>query len=212
MFWDVLDPARLDLLKSLARKVPVGQSYLAGGTALALVLGHRESVDFAWFTPESFDPEILSRRLESLGPVRMAETAPGTFIGWVGDTQITWLHFPNPMIEPFIETPEVQGLKIAFLTDIAITKWNALANRGSVKDFIDLFTLDRHGVTLKDLFPLLEKKYPGARINTYHMIKSLSWFDDAEAEPWPVLRKPIHWEDLKNRFLAIQRELFALLR
>ncbi len=66
----------------------------------------------------------------------MAETVPGAFIGWVGDTRITWIHFPNPMIEPFIETPEVQGLKIASLADIVIMKWNALANLGSVKDFL----------------------------------------------------------------------------
>jgi len=90
-------------------------------------------------------------------------------------------------------------------------KWTALANRGSIKDFIDLFVLDRQGLTLKDLFPLLGKKYPDASINTYHMVKSLSWFEDAEKEPWPVLRAPIEWEDVKTRFLQIQRELFPLL-
>jgi hypothetical protein len=90
-------------------------------------------------------------------------------------------------------------------------KWTALANRGSIKDFIDLFVLDRQGLTLKDLFPFLGKKYPDASINTYHMVKSLSWFDDAENEPWPVLRAPIKWEDVKTRFLQIQRELFPLL-
>lgn len=211
MFWDVLDPARLKLLEKLACASLVGRSYLAGGTALALLLGHRESVDFDWFTPEPFDPEILSRRMGRFGEVSVAETAPGTFIGWIGDTQVTWLHYPNPVLEPFTEPPDVPGLRIASLTDMAIMKWTALANRGSIKDFIDLFVLDQQGITLKDLFPLLEKKYPDARINTYHMVKSLSWFDDAENEPWPVLRMPLEWENIKSRFLEIQRELFPLL-
>lgn len=211
MFWDVIDPARLTLLGNLAGEPPVGRSYLAGGTALALLLGHRESVDFDWFTPEPFDPETVSRRMGRFGVVSVAETAPGTFIGWIGDTQVTWLHYPNPVLEPFTEPPDVPGLRIASLTDMGIMKWTALANRGSIKDFLDLYVLDRKGVTLRDLFTLLEKKYPGARINTYHMIKSLSWFDDAETEPWPVLRAPIQWEDVKTRFLEIQRELFPLL-
>jgi hypothetical protein len=43
------------------------------------------------------------------------------------------------------------------------------------------------------------------------MVKSLSWFDDAENEPWPVLRMPVEWESIKSRFLEIQRELFPLL-
>jgi hypothetical protein len=211
MFWDVLDPAGLNLLKKLACAPPVGLSYLAGGTALALLMGHRESVDFDWFTPEPFDPEILSRRMEKFGSVRVAETASGTFTGWIDHIRITWLYYPNPVLEPFVTTPEVPGLRIASLKDIGIMKWTALANRGSIKDFIDLFVLDRQGLTLKDLFPLLGKKYPDASINTYHMVKSLSWFEDAEKEPWPVLRAPIEWEDVKTRFLQIQRELFPLL-
>lgn len=79
MFWDILDTERLNLLKNLAHDPPVGQSYLAGEAALALLLGHRESVDFGWFTPELFDPEMLSRQMGRLGEVRVAETAPGIY-------------------------------------------------------------------------------------------------------------------------------------
>ncbi len=78
MFWDILDPPRLSLLKNLAFDPPVPRSYLAGGTALAIMMGHRESVDFDWFTPENFDPGILSRRLERFGEVKVGETGPGT--------------------------------------------------------------------------------------------------------------------------------------
>lgn len=90
-------------------------------------------------------------------------------------------------------------------------KWAALASRGSIKNFLDLYFLDGEGLTLEGFLPLLEKKYAGARINTYRMIKSLSWFDDAEAEPWPVMRKSVEWEELKERFLKIQRGLFLPL-
>ncbi|WP_093690809.1 nucleotidyl transferase AbiEii/AbiGii toxin family protein [Sporolituus thermophilus] len=60
MFWQVLDADRRDLLKRLAAALPLPGSYLAGGTALALLLGHRMSEDFAWFCPSDFDPGALS--------------------------------------------------------------------------------------------------------------------------------------------------------
>ncbi|WP_071934028.1 nucleotidyl transferase AbiEii/AbiGii toxin family protein [Thermosinus carboxydivorans] len=82
MYWQVLDAARRDLLERIAVSLPLPGSYLAGGTALALLLGHRMSEDFDWFCPSDFDPGQLSERLRAFGIVEVAETAQGTFHGW----------------------------------------------------------------------------------------------------------------------------------
>lgn len=77
MFLNVLDEPRQILLRKLTDLSPVPESYLAGGTALALMFGHRQSVDFDWFTPVKFDPAELAARLSEIGNVRIAETRSG---------------------------------------------------------------------------------------------------------------------------------------
>ena len=60
MFWDILNGNQRKVLEKILENMPLPGSYLAGGTALALILGHRESVDFDWFVREDFDPERLN--------------------------------------------------------------------------------------------------------------------------------------------------------
>ena len=207
MFWDVLDRPRHDLLSRIVKNMPVPGSYLAGGTALALMLGHRKSIDFDWFSPERFDPEQLYYRLSPLGRTRIAETRQGTFHGFVRDIRITWLHYPNPLLEPLIAAEGVPGFFLASLKDIAVMKWVAVSSRGARKDFIDLYSICRSGWDLEELLSVLPHKYPGADINLYHMVKSLSYFDDAEREVMPVMLKDISWQSVKEYFLARQNRL-----
>ena len=57
MFWDILNGNQQQVLEKILNNMPLPRSYLAGGTSLALILGHRESIDFDWFIPEEFDPQ-----------------------------------------------------------------------------------------------------------------------------------------------------------
>ncbi|NPV73104.1 MAG: nucleotidyl transferase AbiEii/AbiGii toxin family protein [Pelotomaculum sp.] len=191
--------------------MPVPASYLAGGTALALILGHRKSVDFDWFTPKTFEPDALLRDLSVLGKVEVAETGRGTFHGFIDGIRVTWLWYPNPLLRPLINVEDVAGLKLASLTDIAVMKWAAISQRGARKDFIDLYCICRHGCNLEDLLALLPEKYPAADINYYHMIKSLSYFDDAEREAMPLMTGKIEWPAVKKYFLGIQKELLKII-
>ena len=109
MFWDVLDKPRQSLLKSIVASPPIRGAYLAGGTALALQYGHRLSEDFDWFLPESFDPGKLPALLECFGTVSVAETHAGTFHGWIDGIRVTWLHYPNPLLDPLQEVRDLPG-------------------------------------------------------------------------------------------------------
>ncbi|OAT80803.1 nucleotidyl transferase AbiEii/AbiGii toxin family protein [Desulfotomaculum copahuensis] len=205
MFWNTLDRPRKILLKRIAEIMPVPDSYLAGGTALALILGHRKSIDFDWFTPSEFEPEIIMRDLSALGKIKITETKKGTFHGFIDRVRVTWLYYPNPLLKPLISIDNVYGLRLASLTDIAIMKWAAVSQRGARKDFIDLYCICQHGYNLEEILNLLPQKYPKININYYHMIKSLSFFDDAERENMPVMVKQIEWPLVKKYFLDMQK-------
>lgn len=211
MFLHILDEPRTTLLKKILVDLPVPNSYLAGGTALALLLGHRESMDFDWFTPTMFDAEEVRRKLSAIGQLQVSETKKGTFHGFVDGIQVTWLHYPNPLLDHNVELCDFPNLKLASLLDIAIMKWAAISDRGSRKDFIDLYFICQTGLTLQSLVPLLAKKYQAVNINYYHMIKSLSYFDDAEMEAWPVMHQPVEWEDIKAFFMREQKQLLCNL-
>lgn len=200
MFFNVLDEPRQVLLKKIVTDLPVKDSYLAGGTALALMLGHRTSIDFDWFTPVQFKPEILVDQLGKIGDVKIAETSSGTFHGWLDGIQVTWRHYPNPLIRNPVQSDELQGFQLAPMLDIALMKWAAISDRGSRKDFIDLYFLCKNGISLDALPPLLPRKFPNANINYYHMIKSLAYFDDAEREAPPNMTQPVNWSEVKCFF------------
>lgn len=208
MFLNILEPEQISLLEALLEKPPAPHAYLAGGTGLALLYGHRKSVDFDWFSTKPFDILGLQRKLSAFGNMRIAETSEGTFSGWINDIRVSWFHYPDPLIDDLVRPKEKQGLSIASPRDIGLMKWAALAARGARKDFIDIYELDMHGILLECLYDMLPLKFPAAVINRYHMLKSLSWFEDAEKEPWPIMIRDIAWGEVKDRFLKIQKTLF----
>ncbi len=207
MFLSILGAPGFDLLKRIVAAPPVPNCYLAGGTALAMMLGHRRSEDFDWFSPSMFAVETVVESLSVLGTLNIAETKEGTFHGFIDGIRVAWLYYPNPLLSALVTLPEVPGLSLASLVDIAVMKWAALSSRGSRKDFIDLYFIAKAGLEIKLFFPLLSSKFPGAKINHYHMIKSLSYFDDAEREPWPIMHKPVKWINVKDYFLEQQKLL-----
>ena len=87
-------------------------------------------------------------------------------------------------------------------------KLAAISGRGSRKDFIDLYMILRDRPVLKEYFEWLPKKYGASRINTYHIVKSLTYFNDAEAEPMPRMLVPFKWSDCKSFFI---REANAII-
>ncbi len=211
MYWSVLDEKRITLLKKILKNIPLAESYLAGGTALALMLGHRVSYDFDWFAPVSFDPEDVSRTLSHAGKIVITETTRGSFHGFVDGIQVTWLFYPNPLLFDKVMVKELPNFYLSSLPDIGLMKWAAISHRGARRDFIDLYYICRQGYELKKLFLLLDKKFPGAEINHYHMVKSLSYFFDAEREAHPQMIKEVSWKTVKAFFIEEQKKLLTKL-
>jgi len=211
VFWSVVGERRKALLKKITAKMPVEDSYLAGGTALALQLGHRESHDFDWFTAREFDPEKVAEKLSCVGEITVSEMARGSLHCFLDKARVTWLFYPNPLLEPLLEVEEMPGLSLASLPDIGLMKWSAISSRGARRDFIDLYYICREGYRLTDLYNLLPRKFPHAEINYYHLVKSLSYFADAEKDATPRMHASMSWQAVKEFFLQEQKKIYLLL-
>jgi len=131
LFWNVIDQTRQSVLKQILESDPVPGSYLAGGTALALLLGHRESIDFDWFTPQSFFPGQIEGSLSPRGQLMISEAKPNTFHGIFDGVQVTWLYYPRPLLDDLIVSDVMPQFKMASLLDIGVMKLIAASQRGA---------------------------------------------------------------------------------
>lgn len=112
---------------------------------------------------------------------------------------------------PLLEEPEPTpwGFHLASDSDIAAMKIEAIAGRGSRKDFIDLRVLCRAGLTVDAAFDLFDRKYGTGRTDRYHRLRALAYFEDAEQEPMPDMLIPFDWEEAKRFFTAEATRLLA---
>jgi hypothetical protein len=175
--------------------------YLAGGSGLALRLGHRRSLDHDFFRLEPFRPTELQDGLARVcGPVTPLRIEKGTLSVEVWNAKASFFHYPYPLIEP---AEALDGLfPTAGLRDIGLMKLTAIADRGLKKDFIDLYAILHSGIGLEELLELLPQKFPGVRYQRYHFLKALTWFQDAGDEPLQLLDFRASWEEVQEFFRA----------
>jgi hypothetical protein len=100
-----------------------------------------------------------------------------------------------------------RGLSLADPRDIAVMKLVAVGGRGSRKDFVDLHFFLKSGGDFASAFTWLEQRFDSIDYNTYHILKSLTWFEDAECEPMPKMLKPVTWEEVKQTIVSEARRL-----
>ncbi len=205
---DVLTHPQNAVLDGLKAIPAVGEFYLAGGTALALRHGHRRSIDFDFFRPGDFDTEGLAVQLgERFSEFERLPTGEQTLYVRLSNVTTSFFKFPYALLEPVDPTP--WGFGLASDRDIAAMKIEAVAGRGSRKDFIDLRLLCSRGLTLDDAFELFDRKYGTRRTDRYHRLRALAYFDDAEKEPMPDMLLPFDWSEAKRYFTAEATRLLA---
>ncbi len=187
-----VSPALLALLQTLMKEEFLHAFSLAGGTALALRFGHRESVDIDLFTETPFDAQALAEKLKNHYGMAEAETAENTVRGIIDGIKIDCIAHQYPRLKN-IEVSD--GIRIYSLEDCAAMKLNAIANRGCKKDFWDCAELLRT-FSRDELLAFCGEKY--ANDSLWNIEKSLVYFDDAEGEPDPRDLRGQSWEDVKQ--------------
>jgi hypothetical protein len=180
--------------------------YLAGGTGAALQLGHRLSADLDLFTERPWSWDRVAPTLSACGPVVVDRQEEGTFVGSVGGVRVSLFRYPYALLEEPISTRF--GIPLARLLDVGCMKLVAVSQRGSRKDFVDLYELSRAGISVREILAALPVKMPAVALNPVHVLRSLAYFDDAEAEPDPIMLVPYDWSVVRGYCL---RQADALL-
>lgn len=199
-------PFTRKLFDKLATTPWIADFYLAGGTALALQLGHRTSVDLDFFSETSFDESRLLPPLASIGILEVLQTAPQSIIGTLDGVKISFLEYRYPLLKA---PTELDRVKIASIEDIAAMKLNALARRGTKRDFVDVYFIAKRQ-PLSEQLRLFQTKYNSVGFNLVHLKKSLVFFEDAESEPMPAMLVPTEWREVKNFFVEEAPGLAAI--
>lgn len=197
MFLHTLPAPARQLLGQIGQLESAAEFYLAGGSAAALHLGHRISVDLDFFCRQNFQPEPLVQQVASLGHLVIQQQSPSTVLGLLNDVRVSFFAYPYPVLEPCVPC---EGAPVASLLDISLMKWIAVAQRGRKRDFVDLFFICQSGRALASLLKEIPRKFPEITYPAYHLLRSLTYFDDAEQDPNPQMLLPWDWTTTKKFF------------
>lgn len=178
MFYDILDQKRIEILPLF--KFFKEKFYLAGGTGLALQLGHRDSVDFDFFTEDHFDTfKLYTEILEVFKGKKILKTLEekDSLNIIIDDViKLSILRYPYLLLKPAINE---EYLKIASVEDIGCMKLSAITARSMEKDYIDLYFILKQ-ISLRELLSQAHSKMPDLDQNL--ILKSLVYFDDVSPE------------------------------
>lgn len=203
MYRETLAPETRRVLEKISRQPFIRDFYLVGGTALALHIGHRESIDLDFFSADDFSLEKLKKDVSALGEYRLTNEEDGTLDGMLDDVKLTFIRYGYPLLFPLVD---FDGIRLADERDIACMKIDAISSRGSKKDFVDIyFLLERH--SLSELLSFFAQKYSHIEYNKLHLLKSLAYFDDAEEDMMPKMLKGASWDTVKGKILEETQKL-----
>jgi len=211
MFEKVLSKKAKESLVLLGKSQLLKDAYLAGGTALCLQFGHRFSYDFDFFTRKDFDSKILVQRIKKLLPdLKLERKAWGTILGYIGKTRFSLFFYNYPLL---LKPHEFLKIRIADVKDIAPMKLSAISDRGRKRDFIDLYFIIKIKkiLTLEEIFRLYDKKFKLLKQNKFHILKSLSYFEDANKEEMPKMIEKVEWSEVKKFFKEETKRISKIL-
>lgn len=178
LHYDILDPERKAILPKLATFK--GEFYLAGGTALALQIGHRDSLDFDFFSRQDIDTiKLFDQINETFAGSEIIKTQEekNTLSVNIGQVKLSFFTYTYKLVEELIEA---EFVNLASIKDIACMKLSAITSRSALKDYVDLYFILKQ-YNLEDLLNSCKDKFPKLDIGL--VLKSLVYFDDLVEEP-----------------------------
>lgn len=206
MFTETLFGNTKHALAILGKSHLMDNAYLAGGTACALQIGHRISVDLDFFTAQEFDAKELIKSLKKIGKFEVERLAWGTVLGTMEGIKFSIFVYKYPVLFPY---KSIFKINILDLRDIAAMKIDAIGTRGIKRDFIDLYFICKEGITLEETLSFYDRKYGELSSNIVHIQKSLVYFVDAEISRMPKMLKSCDWQEIKSFFEEEVKKLTA---
>ena len=208
---EILSTEQKEIFKELTFLSDQG-FYLAGGTALALQLGHRTSVDFDFYIPKHFDSAKLATEFtQRFGEeIKINQQTEDTLKITIRNTWASFFYYPYELIRLL---RDFEGIKLSSVEDIAAMKAIAVVQRGRKRDFFDIYYLVK-GIGFERLIFHTLEKYPNYEVPL--ILKALSYFDDADKEiengRIDIFDKNLTWEEVKKTIFekvrAYQLQMF----
>ena len=196
LYLETVESSTLELLKKLQRLPVLEQTRLVGGTALALQLGHRKSIDLDFFGTVDCEAEYLRESIAGIASLTILKESPHIHIYIVDGIKVDIVNYKYPWLDDVVLE---QGLRLASVSDIAAMKITAIIGRGTKKDFIDIAFLLHH-FSLEEILHFYAAKYNDSSV--FMAMKSLAYFDDAEADPMPDMFVNQSWQQVKANILS----------
>lgn len=200
----ILASATAQCFEKLGRQNWIKPFYLIGGTAVALHLGHRQSVDLDFVGADSVNTLQLRQALSQCGKFVLDSESADTIYGVLDDVKLSFMKYEYPLLE---QPGAFQNIAVAGIKDLAAMKLDVIAARGKKRDFVDVYAIAQSGVTLPEMWRWFQEKYKALATNPMHILKSLTYFEDAEQDPDPVFLKKMDWSAVKSFFLQESRRL-----
>lgn len=195
-FYETIEPGTLGLLRQIQSAAIFKECRLVGGTSLAMQLGHRKSIDLDFFGKIETDSLQIKDFLKSIGSIQVIQESKFIFQYIVNGIKVDFVNYPYAWIADKIEEDSVI---LAAPRDIAAMKLAAITNRGTKKDFIDIYELLGQ-FSLSQMLDFYKEKYTDGV--PFITLKSLTWFEDAEDDPMPTMFRDYSWETVKKRISA----------
>lgn len=188
-------PELLELLKKIMEEPLFKNFNLVGGTALSLQIGHRNSIDIDLFGEQEIDQNSFIETLKNFGDVLIKKSSKNILITEINTIKVDFVNYKYKLLDKSFEIDQIRMLTDK---DIAAMKLNAIAGRGSKKDFIDLFFLLKK-YSLKEMISFYNQKYTDG--SEFMVQKSLTYFDDADEQLSPKMFYDFNWEDCKQKIV-----------
>lgn len=188
-------PKLMELLNKIMSEKLFSDFNLVGGTALALQIGHRNSIDIDLFGNSEIDTLLFIEKLSEFGKVTVTQSTKNILITEINDVKVDFVNYKYPIIS---EQLFIENIRMLSTKDIAAMKLNAIAGRGSKKDFIDLyFLLDKF--SLGEMLSFYDQKYNDGSL--FMVQKSLTYFEDADLQQQPQMFQNFDWETCKQKII-----------
>jgi predicted nucleotidyltransferase component of viral defense system len=172
---------------------------LAGGTALALQIGHRRSIDLDFFSPDEFNVKELEITLAGNKELnfQFINSNSRMLFCYINNIKCDFVHEPAKVIKPFFIFDHVPYYSVE---DIAAMKMHTICGRGKKKDFFDIYAL-LEKYEWKDLLDFFVKKYGEDQL--LFLWRSIGYFEDAEEDPDIAGLHPFEktWDEVKQIIL-----------
>lgn len=185
----------LELLEFIMNQREFDEFNLVGGTSLALQMGHRISIDIDLFGASEIDEDLFLEVLKKFGTVQVIKKSKNILICSVNGIKVDFVNYQYRLLEsPLLE----ENIRLVKKKDIAAMKVNAIAGRGSIKDFIDVYFL-LNEFSINEMIGFYLQKYSDG--SGFMVRKSLTYFDDADNEEAPIMFQTITWKEIKKTIL-----------